>query len=121
MSSPRWNSNGVINETAICEALTNLSQCEAETECKEMAKGILYTTASVREFFLFKYEKTKTFFFLISNFIQNPQPAILIVPKPSLRNMEILMVMIFPNLELVLPSMGHLTRNSASKIDILNM
>ena len=49
-SSPRWN-GGFINETAICEALTNLSQCEAETECKEMAKGILYTTASVREIF----------------------------------------------------------------------
>ena len=64
--------------------------------------------------------ENKNFSSLISNYIQNPQPAILIVPKSSLRNMEILMVMIFPNLELVLPSMGHLTRNSASKINILN-
>ena len=47
MSSPRWNSNGVINETAICEALTRMSQCEEQTACKEMAKGIWYTTASV--------------------------------------------------------------------------
>ena len=121
MSSPRWN-GGFINETAICEALTNLSQCEAETECKEMAKGILYTTASVREiFYSTLLNENENFSSFISNFIQNPQPAILIVPESSLRNMEILMMMIFPNLELVLPSMGHLTRNSASKINILNM
>ena len=36
-----------VNETAVCEAFTYLSECEKETACKEMAKGIWYTTASV--------------------------------------------------------------------------
>ena len=47
-SSLRWN-GGFINETAICQALADLAKCGEETECKKMAEGILYTTASVRE------------------------------------------------------------------------
>merc|ERR1712045_500980 len=46
LSSPRWNPGGNINETGICEALTDLTICGIETECKKMIKGILYTTAS---------------------------------------------------------------------------
>ena len=80
MSSPRWSPNGVINETAICEALTRMSQCEEETACKEMAKGIWYTTASVS---IWKVNKKWNFcpYFLytISNFIRDPQPEIWIV------------------------------------------
>ena len=48
LSSPRWNPGGNINETGICEALTELPKC-GETECNKMVKGILYTTASVRK------------------------------------------------------------------------
>ena len=46
LSSPRWN-GGFTNETAICEELTDLSECEKETACKEMASGMWYTIASV--------------------------------------------------------------------------
>lgn len=50
-SSPRWNPGGFINETAICDALTDLTICGIETECKKMANGMFYTTASVRKIF----------------------------------------------------------------------
>ena len=50
-SSPRWNPGGFINETAICDALTDLTICGIETECKKMANGMFHTTASVRKFF----------------------------------------------------------------------
>ena len=119
-SSPRWNPGGFINETAICDALTDLTICGIETECKKMANGMFYTTASVRKIFtnykLLKHQlSTLSTLSNFSNFTQNPRPEILIAPKPSLGNMEILM-MIFPNLEVALPTKGHLMRSSASKI-----
>ena len=44
---PRPSGPVNVNSTQLCGALGKLSQCEEETECKEMAKGLLYTTASV--------------------------------------------------------------------------
>ena len=120
-SSPRWNPGGFINETAICDALTDLTICGIETECKKMANGMFYTTASVWKIFtnykLLKHQlSTLSTLSNFSNSTQNPRPEILIAPKRSLGIiMEILMV-IFPNLEVALLTKGHLMRNSASKI-----
>ena len=44
---PRPSGPVNVDSTHLCGALGKFSQCEEETECKEMAKGLLYTTASV--------------------------------------------------------------------------
>ena len=44
---PRPSGPVNVNSTHLCGALGKLSQCEEETECKEMAKGLFYATASV--------------------------------------------------------------------------
>jgi len=43
---PRPSGPVNVNPTRLCGALGKVSQCEEETDCKEMAKGLLYTTAS---------------------------------------------------------------------------
>ena len=45
VTRPGRPGGGVLNQTRLCDALTSLSQCD--TKCKEMAKGIFYTVASV--------------------------------------------------------------------------
>ena len=44
---PRRSGPVNVNSAQFCGALEKFSQCEEETDCKEMAKGLLYTTASV--------------------------------------------------------------------------
>ena len=45
VTRPGRPGGGVLNETRLCEALTNLASCDSK--CKELAKGIFYTVASV--------------------------------------------------------------------------
>ena len=45
VTRPGRPGGGVLNQTRLCDALTSLSKCD--TKCKEMAKGIFYTVASV--------------------------------------------------------------------------
>ena len=45
VTRPGRPGGGALNETRLCEALTNLAKCDEK--CKEMGKGIFYTVASV--------------------------------------------------------------------------